>query len=319
MSNFKKFLWLYLLIISCGEDKSLSLDLSQSPEQPALFGEDLISTNLYERDIAISPDGREIIYSLGNYRQTRRSLISIRKGAEGWEEKQIVSFSGRYQDIEPFFSTDGSKLYFASNRPMDSDTTRTDYNIWVVEKSDQDWKKPIPLDTLINTTNDEFYPAVSENGNLYFTATRVNGIGREDIFLSTFTNGSYQAPIPLDSTINTGVFEFNAYVSPGEDLLVFSSFGREDGFGGGDLYYSQKDDNGTWAEAKNLGETINSEKLDYCPFVDFPRGNFYFTSERAEVLDTDLKTVSEFNEEAHKVLNGMGNIYRVKLDALDLK
>ena len=318
--TYFKYLALVLLIIvaACTEEKKDQLDLDHTPEVPALFGKNLVSTNLYERDLAISPDGDEIIYTLGNYKQTFRSLVHIKKEGSHWGEKQILPFSGEYQDIEPFFSVDGQQLFFASTRPMDEDTTRTDYNIWVVKRRDSGWEEPTPLDTLINTEKDEFYPAVSKNGNLYYTATRGDGVGREDIFLSTFTDQNYQKPIALDSTINTAVFEFNAYISPDEDLLVFSSFGRKDGLGGGDLYFSTKDKNGHWSMAKNMGELVNSDKLDYCPFVDLKRGNFYFTSDKAEPIMRKITKVSDLTDDANKVLNGMGNIYRVKFESLDI-
>lgn len=321
MMSFVKFTIFVLLIIlsSCAKQKTKPIELEHTPDNIELFGKGFISTALYERDIAISADGNEIIYTLGNFKQTRRSLVSITKKDGKWGEKQVLGFSGKYNDIEPFFSVDGNQLFFASNRPMEGDTTRTDYNIWVTQRNSTGWDEPSPLDTLINTEKDEFFPAVSKNGNLYFTATREDGIGREDIFLSTFTNGKYQSPSVLDSTVNTTVFEFNAYISPDENLLVFSSFGRKDGLGGGDLYFSKKDSEGNWQEAKNMGATVNSEKLDYCPFIDTQRGNFYFTSDRENNTDTLLKTTTEIEKEAYQVLNGMGNIYRINVDRLNLK
>lgn len=284
-----------------------------------LLGPNFISTDLYERDIAIAPDGREIIYSLGNYKQTLRSLVGIKESNGNWDEKQILPFSGIYNDIEPFFSVDGKKLYFASNRPIKTTTTRTDYNIWVVKKVNDSWAEPRPLDTIINTENDEFYPSVSKNGTLYFTATREDGVGREDIFYSSIINDKYQKPIALDTTINSSLFEFNAYISPEEDLIIFSSFGREDDLGGGDLYNSQKDDIGNWTKAKNMGPSINSDKLDYCPFIDYPRGNFYFTSERVgKPSNKRFETVKELEKESNRILNGMGNNYSVGLETINL-
>ncbi|UCD62451.1 MAG: PD40 domain-containing protein [Flavobacteriaceae bacterium] len=293
-------------------------DLELNPERLEVFGQDYISTPLYERDIAISPDGNQLIYTLGNYKQTNRSLVSIKKTGDKWGDKEILPFSGKFNDIEPFFTVDGTKLFFASNRPMDKDSTRSDYNIWYVEQENGKWNTPIPLDTLVNSPGDEFYPSVSSNGNLYFTATRTDGIGREDIYLSTFSKGKHNSPVPLDSTVNTRAYEFNAYISPDEDLLVFSSYGRLDGLGGGDLYYSRKDKTGKWGKAENLGEIVNSDKLDYCPFIDFPRNNFYFTSDRAKDPEDRIKTVPELTNEANKVLNGMGNIYRINMDKLNL-
>lgn len=317
-SNMLCLLVLFFFSNSCKTENNTMFDPELNPEQLEVFGQDYISTPLQERDIAISSDGNQLIYTLGNYKQTIRSLVSIKKTGDKWGDKEILPFSGKFNDIEPFFTVDGTKLFFASNRPMDEDSARSDYNIWYVEQENGKWNAPIALDTVVNSTGDEFYPSVSANGNLYFTATRENGIGREDIFVSTFLKENYSVPIPLDSAINTKTYEFNAYISPDEDLLVFSSYGRVDGLGGGDLYYSRKDKTGKWGKAENLGEIVNSDKLDYCPFIDFPRNNFYFTSDRAKDPEDRIKTVPELTNEANKVLNGMGNIYRINMDKLNL-
>ena len=253
-------------LLSCQSDTAIQIDLETEPSALEIFGKDIISTSLYERDIAISPVGDQIIYSLGDYKQSIRSLVVLTKEGQSWSKPAILPFSGKHQDIEPFFSVDGNQLYFASNRPMNEGSDRTDYNLWVVEKTNDGWANPLPLDTIINTLGDEFYPSVSKNGNLYFTATRADGIGREDIFRSKKVNGSYEIPVVLDTNINTATYEFNAYIHPDENLLIFSSFGRTDGMGGGDLYFSKKDENGKWGTAQNMGELVNSKKLDYCPF-----------------------------------------------------
>ena len=46
--------------------------------------------------------------------------------------------------------------------------------------------EPVPLNENINTSGDEFYPSLASNGNLYFTATKEEGIGREDIYTASF-------------------------------------------------------------------------------------------------------------------------------------
>ncbi|MEN8799582.1 MAG: exo-alpha-sialidase [Flavobacteriaceae bacterium] len=301
----------------CGRKNPIVPDLQYKGELE-LFGEGSISTSLYERDIAISPEGDEIIYTLGNHKQSIRALIGIKKGEMGWGSKEILPFSGRYYDIEPFFSPNGNYLYFASNRPMERDSSRTDYNIWRVERIPPGWGIPEPLDTLINTPGEEYYPSISGNGNLYFTATRQDGIGREDIFVSVLKNDKYLKPVVLDSAINSAVFEFNAFIHPEENLIIFSSYGRQDGHGGGDLYYSKKDQNGNWQKAINMGPGINSNSLDYCPFIDVYREVFYFTSDRSSPTDFPLNNVEELEAEAGKTLNGMGNIYRIGLDEIEL-
>ncbi len=295
-------------------NRSYFVDIESTPDSLTLFEENFISTPLYERDLAINPQGNEIIYTLGDYKQSRRALVILRKINKVWRKPEVMNISGKYHDIEPFYANNGNRLFFASNRPMNQDSTRNDYNIWYSDYTENKWTAPIALDTVINTRGNEFFPSLSEKGNLFFTATRENGIGREDIFIAKFNGGHFEPPQPLPKEINSEMFEFNAYISPKEDIIVFSSFGRDDGFGGGDLYVSYKDNMGNWSPSKNMGTLINSDKLDYCPFIDWKNGNFYFTSERRGENNSQLKTIEGIKHIANDAMNGFGNIYKIRLD-----
>jgi hypothetical protein len=68
--------------------------------------------------------------------------------------------------------------------------------------------------------------------------------------------------------------------------------------------------------AVNPGKPVNSEKLDYCPFVDVPRGNFYFTSERGSDHLAPVTSVSDFVKQANQPGNGLGDLYRVRYELL---
>lgn len=320
--NILYFLMFLFSVTACKRERSpitisYPVDIESTVDSLTLFGKNLISTPLYERDLAINPQGNEIIYTLGDYKQLKRALVIVRKVNGLWEKPEILNISGTYQDIEPFFANNGNRLFFASNRPINKDSTRNDYNIWYSDKIENVWTDPIALDTVINTRGNEFFPSLSEKGNLFFTATRENGIGREDIFISNFEGGQFESPEPLPKEINSEMFEFNAYISPKEDFIVFSSFGRDDGFGGGDLYFSRKDEAGNWSPSKNMGQRINSDKLDYCPFIDWDNRNFYFSSERIIQNNSELKSIDEIKHLANDVMNGFGNIYKIGLDQIE--
>tara|TARA_R110000796_G_scaffold252631_1_gene389265 strand:- start:161472 stop:162443 length:972 start_codon:yes stop_codon:yes gene_type:complete len=319
--KYKAILLLPFFLLNCQtyteQSKAYSVDIKTTAERLALFGENIVSTPLYQRDIAISPQGDELIYTLGDYKQNKRCLVFLNQENGNWTNAQILNISGKYQDIEPFYSNNGNRLYFASNRPIYEDKSRNDYNIWYTDRIKGGWSEPIALDSIINSKSDEFFPSLSNNGNLFFTATRDYGIGREDIFISEFIDGKFQSPKPLPVEINTTSFEFNAYINPEENLIIFSSFGRSDGFGGGDLYISRKDSLGKWTKSKNLGELINSDKLDYCPFVDWKSRNFYFTSERITLDNKKLENIDELKELSNSTLNGFGNIYKIGFDKLE--
>ena len=315
------FVFCFLAFSGCKQDRHSghALNLSSAPDSLELFAEGIISTPLNERDIAISSQGDEIFYSLFSYDNSIRTLIHIQKKGKSWKDPEIAWFAGKFFDLEPSFAPDGSKLYFISNRPMSETDNTADHNIWFVAKNDTGWSNPQPLPEIINSGSDEFYPSVSANGNLYFTAHYPDALGGEDIYMSNFSNDHYLKPERLDTGVNSVNWEFNAYVSPDEKYLLFSSFGRKDDLGGGDLYISIKDDSGKWTAARNLGPGINSEKLDYCPFIDWPRNAFYFTSNRSGDVPDLITSIKEVEALAERSLNGMGNIYWVNISVLGLE
>jgi hypothetical protein len=124
--------------------------------------------------------------------------------------------------------------------------TIKDFDIWYVEKKDSKWDEPKNLGETVNSSTDEYYPSIALSGNLYFTAAYKNSVGKEDIYVSILENGKYATPVPLDTAVNSKTFEFNAFVSPDEQFIIFTSYGRKDGKGRGDLYMSTKDASGKW-------------------------------------------------------------------------
>lgn len=290
---------------------------AQPPEHPGLFLEGTVSTNLNERDMAISPDGTEMYYTL-QANQNAFSTIVHRRRVNGlnWSAPEVASFSGAFGDLEPAFSRDGQKLFFSSNRPLSGDKTK-DYDIWFVEKVNGLWSNPVNLGKPVNTDANEFYPSVATNGNLYFTAEYTTGIGKEDIYVCRWTNGTFGKSEPLDTAVNSKRWEFNAYVSPDESYILFTSYGRKDDSGGGDLYISLKDATGKWKPAENL-KAINSSKIDYCPFVSVDQKILYFTSGRHELPSTYSRpvTYNELIERYNSAANGSENIYWMDFDRL---
>ena len=149
------------------------------------------------------------------------------------------------------------------------------------ENKNSAWSSPVNVGSPINSDKNEYYPCISDNNNFYLTSDASASKGKDDICLSKWENGKYTTPISLSDSINSEGYEFNAFVAPDESYLIFSGFQREDGFGGGDLYISYRISDNVWTKAKNLGPEINSDKMDYCPFVDTKTNTLYFTSKRS--------------------------------------
>lgn len=233
-----------------------------------------------------------------------------------WSKPEVAPFSGRYRDLEAAFSQDGQTVYFSSDRPLSGDKTK-DFDIWKVKKLPNGrWAEPENLGTAVNSLKNEFYPSITKSGNLYFTVEADNGKGSEDIVICKWTGLTYSKPESLPEDINTKYDEFNAFVDPDEQFIIFSSYGRSDDMGGGDLYISHKDNGGNWMPVKHLPSPINSASLDYCPFVTWDKQYLVFTSNQLDksFKNGDVKDYRLLKEMLTSPGNGWDDIYWVKFD-----
>jgi hypothetical protein len=210
------------------------------------------------------------------------AIVFINKTTEGWSTPQVASFSGTYSDLEPHFSPDGNRLYFASNRPRIVGGEPKDFDIWYVDRLNTGWSDPVNIGSPINTEANEFYPSITNSGTLYWCAIRKDslGVGGEDIFYSNLENEKYKEVYPLPDSINTTEDEYNAYIARDESYIIFTSSGWGKGFGSGDLWISFKHPNGYWTKAENMGETVNTPGFEYCPFVSDCGKYLFYTSNK---------------------------------------
>ncbi|HEV7621135.1 MAG TPA: hypothetical protein VGO09_05360 [Flavisolibacter sp.] len=289
-----------MFLFSKTYSQNISIDFS-SDVHPRIFGPGIISDGFDNRDMAISPDNKDMFFTI-QYRFGPFSVIMHSKKEDTkWTTPEVALFSGNYNDLEASFTPDGKRIYFSSNRPLPGNEKRNDYNIWYVEKEGNTWGKPVNAGTIINSEKDEFFPYVTISGNIYFT--RDNDSAKDDIFCAEFVNGQFSSPMPLPETVNSKSYDFNAYVDPREEFLIFSSYQRGDDKGG-DLYISIRKD-GKWQTARNLGNDINSPNLDYSPFVSYDRKYLFFTSRR--MLINFPLTGKKNIKEIKKILSGPGN------------
>jgi hypothetical protein len=265
------------------------------------------------RDLALSEN--EAYFTVQSPLGEISVLMVSQKVLHYWRKPEIASFSGLYSDLEPFLSSDGKRLYFASNRPLNSDsTTVKDYDLWMVQRDGpkSKWSAPVNLGSPVNSVHNEFYPSLALNGNLYFTSDRPDSKGKDDIFLSVWKSGAFENPISLSDSINSPGYEFNAFIAPDESYLIFSAYNRADGLGSGDLYISFRGAANSWTAASNLGFPVNSKFMDYCPFVDSDSQTLYFTSRRSEtaVPAGGFTNAKALLKELNKHSNGLSRLYQ---------
>lgn len=96
---------------------------------------------------------------------------------------------------------------------------------------------------------------------LYFTSTRDDGYGGEDIYYSVKNaKDKWGDPINIGATINTPHDEEGVFITPDGKTLYFSSKGHNT-MGGFDIFKSTNE-NGKWSNPENLGYPINTPSSD---------------------------------------------------------
>nr|WP_299343474.1 hypothetical protein [Allomuricauda sp.] len=271
-------------------------------DQPQLLAPELLASPVTEYNGTFSPDGTEFYYSTSPPGKTYITFTELQADST-WSEPQIASFSGTYTDYDPFFSLDGNRIYFSSQRP---EGELENSGVWYVQRENTGWSEPIYVE-LMGAEKDEYYTSLSKNGNLYFN---IWSDGR--MFRGIPTDSVYQVE-PLPQIINEGSNKGDPFISPDEDYLIFR--GYDDTLGRGDLYISFNIE-GNWTKPENLGEPINSETHEMCPWVSPDGKLFIFASGRisSPLQTSPLESIKKVHERYRTFDNGQLNLYYMSAD-----
>ncbi len=274
--------------------------LGQEPPgmTPERFAPGLISLD-DERELnsVFSPNGRIFMFSRvvdGSFKM----FFSYLRDDGSWQEPRMAAPSKTYpghSDVDMAFSPDGDWLYFISNRPLPGYSLER-FNIWRSQVTPYGLTTPEPLGDHINSPDNDLYPWLVADGSLYFSAHRDDSVGARDSYRAQFVDGQFQDPLNLGTGVNSEVDEGDIYVSPDESYLIHVSAGRPDGLGDADLYISFKQEDGSWGADVHMGETINSQDIDYCPAVT-PDGKYFFYTQGDDIVWVDAAIIDSFRSE----------------------
>ncbi len=257
--------------------------LGQKPpgQEPELFAPGIVDAGMYTRDVAMTPDGKEIYWTATIGSWTLTTIVFSRQVDGHWTSPEVAPFAAdpHYHTIEPCISPDGKLFFFSSDRPGPQNGKEADFDLYVMERRGDGWSEPLSLGAPINTEKGEYFPSVTRDGTLYFT--RDNGPGSGDIWRTRWVGGHYAPPEKLPYEVNRGNSQFNAFVDPDETYLILSEQGQRANLGTVDYYIVFRNPDDTWTEAVNLGPAINGKKSEgYSAYVSRDGKVLFFASAR---------------------------------------
>ena len=154
-------------------------------------------------------------------------------------------------------------------------------DIFSVQRKDGEWQQPQIIEEL-STKNNEGTCSISADGKtLIFTACVGNKdrqvYGACDLFISYKTGDTWSEPVNMGRNINTKAWESQPSLSADGRVIYFIS-DRGGGLGKNDIWMSEKDKEGNWLPAVNLGEPINTELNEISPFIHANGKTLFFSS-----------------------------------------
>lgn len=180
----------------------------------------------------------------------------------------------------PFFHPNGEKIIFCSYI-NEAKEKSFDMDICIADYRNGEFSNMKILDSSINTSAPERHPTISKDGTLYFYSIRAGGAGGADIYYSELIDKKYQPAVNIGENINTAGDEYNPFIAPDGSFLMFNSPNRKGiEVGHHDIYISFKNDDGSWTEAVNAGDKINSPYDDWAAYVTSDGRYLFFTSRK---------------------------------------
>ena len=244
----------------------------------------------------LTADQQQLIFTrrIGGGPSDDEDLVISHKNARGrWTEPESISknINSQLNEGTCTISADGRKLIFTSCIGRQGYGSCDLYES--VRIGDQ-WTKPKNLGPEVNSAEWESQPSLSADGRtLYFISDRRGGVGRRDVWVSTLNvNGSWTRAKNVGKPVNTIYDEISPFIHVNNKALYFASNGLV-GFGGYDIFFSEKDSAGRWSDPKNIGSPINNHEDQFSLFITADGKKGYYSHE--EIKDSGY-TVSQIYE-----------------------
>jgi tetratricopeptide (TPR) repeat protein len=191
------------------------------------------------------------------------------------------SINTEFPDYYPFVPPDESFFVFTSRRKGGAAVLEFDgyysSDVFISYEVNGQFEKAKNIGPQINTGLDEEIVGISADGDqIFIYIDHIKEVG--EIYLSEKKGKNFAARTKLGKNVNSEHLETSASVSADGDILFFAS-NRPGGYGGTDIWMTRKLPNGEWAEAQNLGPTINTPYNEDFPNMLADAKTLYFASQ----------------------------------------
>jgi outer membrane protein OmpA-like peptidoglycan-associated protein/tetratricopeptide (TPR) repeat protein len=175
---------------------------------------------------------------------------SIRDFDGSWSTPEKLEFFSDSVNVgQPFLSPDGKFMLLVAT---DADDGYGGKDIWISYPEFEGWGEPKNLGNTINTSGNEMFPHVADDGTLYFSSDGHPGLGALDIFSAKKDGVVWKDVVNLKPPINSGADDFGMIIEKSKPAntddfvkrIGYFSSSRVKGNGGDDIYkFTERNEN----------------------------------------------------------------------------
>ena len=256
--------------ISDNQDKLPVLEgpyIGQKPPglTPEVFAPSLASTEHRDWGGSFSPDMKEYYFGRRNNTSGQSTSVVFKSKNNRWHETVLGPKENG------FISPDGKIMHVGKQ-----------YR----KRTNEGWSELKSLGSAFEDIRIMRLTASAKGTYVFDEATSDgNGVLR----YSRLLNGKREAPRPLSKEINTGKWTAHPFIAPDESYIIWDSE-NDGGYGDSDMYISFRQRDGSWGDATNFGDKINTEGEDGGGYVT-PDGKYLFFCRRCSPPDFEIMWV----------------------------
>lgn len=230
----------------------------------------------------LTADQQQLIFTrrLGGGPNDDEDLVLSKKNTNGrWDIPESLSknINTKLNEGTCAISADGRKLIFTSCVGRQGHGSCDLFESVLIG---DDWTEPKNLGSQVNSAEWESQPSLSADGRtLYFVSDRRGGSGRRDIWMSSLNDkGEWTRAKNVGKPVNTPYDEISPFIHVNNKILYFASNGLT-GFGGYDIFFSERDSASAWGKPQNMGSPINNHEDQFSLFITADGKKGYYSHE----------------------------------------
>ncbi|MFC2082502.1 hypothetical protein ACFLSG_00480 [Candidatus Bipolaricaulota bacterium] len=221
--------------------------------------------------ITFSPSGDEAFFALNTPDGGSANLMWTRMIDGTWSRPAPALFNSEQIDNDIVMSPNGERLVWRSWRALPGNTEpEENLSLWATDRTPDGWGEPFPLECN-GVRQAPAYTGIAASGTLYFASKLPEG--EYGVSRAVGDGKQYARPeIILRGAIPIG----DACVAPDESFLIGTCFRLPQYNGTGSLMVSFRTPDGGWSQLQDLGPTINTDLVEYCPTLSADGRRLFF-------------------------------------------